>query len=123
MIRWRYSKHPVAAAEVLARANLGGLASRYRLDMIPDWESRTAQKLGGYADVEEYIRLCVDESLLPCVLTAASIANMCRCLAHQSRDCAGWENSRAKLLLDGIMAAAIEAARPDPLAVTWSYPC
>ena len=118
-----HGPHPVAGAEALARANLGSLAARHRLDMVPDWESKVAQKFGGYADDDEYIRLCVAESLVPCGLTAASIANMCRCLAYQSRDCVGWEGSPAKFLLDRIMAAAIEAARPDPRAVEWSYPC
>jgi hypothetical protein len=35
----------------------------------------------------------------------------------------GWENSTAKLLLDRITAAAMEAAWPDPSAVEWSYEC
>ena len=77
--------------------------------------------LGGYEDGEEYVRLCVEESLEPCRLTTASIANMCGCLAYQSRHLPGWEDSLAKLFLDRIMAAAIVAARPDPLAVEWEY--
>ncbi len=112
---------PVAGAEALARANLGSFAARHRVDMVPDWESRLARKFGGYEDGEEYIRLCVEESLRPCRLTAASIANMCACLAQQSRHLPGWEDSTAKLFLDRITAAAIEAARPDPLAVEWAY--
>ncbi len=89
--------------------------------MVADWESRVARKFGGYEDDEEFVRLCVDESLRPCRLTAASIANMCMCLAYQSRDFADWEDSTAKLFLDRVTAAAIEAARPDPLAVEWAY--
>ena len=111
----------MAGAEALARANLGSLAARHRLDLVADWESRAAKKFGGHADGEEYLRLCVDESLQPCRLSTASIANMCMCLAYQSRDFSGWEASTAKLFLDRVTAAAIEAARPDPLAVEWGY--
>ncbi len=60
-------------------------------------------------------------AMLPCGLTAASIANMRACLAYQSRDFAGWEASMAKLYLDRVTAAAIEAAWPDPRAVQWGY--
>ena len=116
-----HGPRPVAGAQALARANLESLATRHRLDMVTDWESRVAKKFGGYEDGEEYLRLCVDESLRPCRLTAASIANMCMCLAYQSRDFAEWEDSTAKLFLDRITAAAIEAARPDPEAVEWAY--
>ena len=125
LVAWgaAHGPDPVAGAEVLALANLGSLAARHRLEMVPDWESKVAQKFGGYEDGEKYIRLCVLESLEPCSLTAASIANMCACLAYQSRDFAEWEDSLAKLFLDRITAAAIEAARPDPLAVEWSYRC
>ena len=112
---------PVAGAQALARANLGSLAARHRLDMVPDWESRVAKKFGGYEQVEEYLGLCVEEALQPCRLSAASIANMCACLAYQSRDFAEWEGSTAKLFLDRITAAAIEAAWPDPKAVEWEY--
>ena len=112
---------PVAGAEALAAANLGSLAARHHLDVVPDWESRVARKFGGYKGEAEYVRLCVAESLQPCRLTAASIANMCACLAYQSRDFAEWEDSPAKLFLDRITAAAIEAAWPDPGAVEWSY--
>jgi len=89
--------------------------------MVPDWESKLARKFGGYADGEEYVRLCVEESRRRCTLSAASIANMCMCLAFQSRHMAGWEYSRAKLFLDRVTAAAIVAARPDPGAVEWLY--
>lgn len=125
MVAWgnTHGPDPVAGAAALAHANLGSLAARHRLDMVPDWESRVAKKFGGYEDGEEYLRLCVDESLRPCRLSTASIANMCVCLAYQSRDLAEWEDSTAKLLLDRITAAAIEAARPDPGAVEWSYKC
>ena len=116
-----HGPHPLAGAEALARANLGSLAARHCLDMVPDWESKVAKKFGGCVDGEEYIRRCVVESLEPCRLGATSIANMCVCLAHQSRDFAEWEDSSAKLLLDRITAAAFEAARPDPCAVEWSY--
>ena len=112
---------PIAGAEDLARANLRSLAARHHLDMIPDWESRVAQKFGGYKGEAEYIRLCIVWALQPCRLSTASIANMCACLAYQSRDFAGWENSTAKLFLDRITAAAIEAARPDSKAVEWLY--
>ena len=95
----------MAGAEALARANLGSLAARYRLDVFPDGESRAAQKFGGYEDNEEYVRLCVLEAMEPCRLSAASIANMCACLAYQSRDFAEWEGSTAKLFLDRVMAA------------------
>ena len=114
---------PVAGAEALARANLGSLAARHRLDMVSDWESKVAWKFAGYENVEEYVRLCIIESMLPCGLTAASIANMCACLAYQSRDFGGWEVSTAKLYLDRVTAAAIEAAWPDPRAVEWGYRC
>ncbi len=114
---------PVAGAEALAVANLESLAARHHLDMVADWESRVAKKFGGYEDGEDYLRRCVDESSRPCRLSTASIANMCMCLAYQSRDFSGWEDSTAKLLLDRITAAAIEAARPDPLAVEWEYKC
>ncbi len=114
---------PVAGAEALARANLGSFVVRHRVDMVPDWESKLARKFGGYEDGEEYIRLCVEESLRPCTLTTASIANMCACLAHQSRHLPGWEDSTAKLFLDRITAAAIVRARPDPMAVEWGYNC
>ena len=113
----------MAGAEALARANLGSLAARHHLDMVFDWESRVARKFGGYEDVAEYVRLCIIESMLPCGLTAASIANMCACLAYQSRDFAEWEGSMAKLYLDRVTAAAIEAAWPDPRAVEWGYRC
>ena len=118
-----YGPAPVAGAEALARANLGSFAARHRLDIFPDWECRVARKFGGHKDNEEYVRLCVVESLGPCRLTTASIANMCACLAYQSRDYPGWEDSSAKRFLDRVTAAAIEAARPDPLAVEWSYEC
>ena len=125
VVAWghRHGPDPVAGAEALARANLGSLAARHRLDMVPDWESRAAQKFGGYKGEAEYIRLCVIESLRPCTLTAASIANMCACLAHQSQGFPEWEDSPAKLFLDRITAAAIEAAWPDPKAVEWLYQC
>ena len=113
----------VGGAEALARANLRSLSTRYRLDMFPDWESKMAQKFGGYEDNEEYVRLCVLEAMESCRLTAASIANMCACLAYQSRDFAGWEGSMAKLYLDRVTAAAIEAAWPDPRAVELGYRC
>ena len=116
-----YGPRPVAGAQALARANLESLAARHHLHMVTDWESRVAKKFGGYEDGEEYLRLCVDESLRPCKLSAASIANMCMCLAYQSRDFSGWEDSTAKLSLDRITAAAIEAAWPDPKAVEWEY--
>ena len=116
-----YGPRPVAGAQALARANLESLAARHHLHMVTDWESRVAKKFGGYEDGKEYVRLCVDESLQPCRLTTASIANMCACLAYQSRDFSGWEVSTAKLLLDRITAAAIEAAWPDPKAVEWEY--
>lgn len=41
-----------------------------------------ARKFGEYEDNEEYVRRCVVESLQPCRLSAASIANMCTCLAY-----------------------------------------
>jgi len=123
VVAWgnEYGPDPVTGAEALARANLGSLAARYRLDTVGNWASKVANKFGGYVDDEEYVRLCVFESLKPCKLTAASIANMCMCLAHQSRDLAEWEDSTAKLLLDRITAAAFEVAKPDPLAVEWAY--
>ena len=59
LVAWgnAHGPDPVAGAEALARANLGSLAARYRLDIFPDWESRVAQKFGGYEDNEEYVRL------------------------------------------------------------------
>ena len=125
MVAWgnAHGPDPVAGAEALARANLGSLAARHRLDIVRNWESRVAKKFGGYQDSEDYLRLCVNESLGPCRLSTASIANMCMCLAYQSRDFAEWEGSPAKLFLDRVTAAAIEAARPDPLAVEWAYEC
>ncbi len=123
VVAWGHAHgpQPVAGAEVLARANLGSFAARHRVDMVPDWESKLARKFGGYVDGEEYIRLCVEESRKTCWLTAGSIANMCMCLAFQSRHMAGWEDSLTKLFLDRVSAAAIVAARPDPGAVEWLY--
>jgi hypothetical protein len=125
LVAWgnAHGPDPVAGAEALAHANLGSLAARYRLDIFPDWESRVAQKFGGYEDNEEYVRLCVLEAMERCRLSAASIANMCACLAYQSRDFAGWEGSSAKVFLDRVTAAAIEVARPDDGAVEWAYRC
>ncbi len=125
VVAWghRHGPDPVAGAEALARANLGSLAARYRLDMAPDWESRVARKFGGYRDGDEFVELCIEWSLQPCRLSTASIANMCACLAYQSRDFAEWEDSTAKVFLDRITAAAIEAAWPDPKAVEWLYQC
>ena len=44
LVAWgnAHGPDPVAGAEALARANLGSLAARYRLDIFPDWESRVA---------------------------------------------------------------------------------
>jgi hypothetical protein len=111
----------VAGAEALARANLASLAARYRLDLVPDWESKVARKFGGYGDDKEYVRLCLLEATLPCRLKGASIANMCLCLAYQSRDWAEWEGSKAKVFLDRVTAVAFEVAKPEPLAVEWAF--
>ncbi len=123
VVAWGHERGPapVAGAQALARANMASLAARYHLNMVPDWESRVARKFGGYRDDDEFVQLCVVWSLQPCRLSTASIANMCACLAYQSRHLPEWEDSMAKLFLDRITAAAIEAARPDPLAVEWGY--
>ena len=123
VVAWGRAHGPfsVAGAGALARANLGSFAARHRVDMVPDWESKLARKFGGYEDGEEYVRLCIEESRRRCTLSAASIANMCMCLAFQSRHLPEWEDSLAKLFLDRVTAAAIVAARPDPGAVEWLY--
>ena len=125
VVAWGHAHGPfsVAGAGALARANLGSFAACHRVDLVPDWGSKLPRKFGGYVDGEEYIRLCVEESRKTCRLTAASIANMCMCLAYQSRHLPGWEDSTAKLFLDRITAAAIVAATPDPKAVEWAYKC
>lgn len=53
----------------------------------------------GFEDNEEYVRLCVLEAMERCRLTAA------------------------KVFLDRVTAAVIEAARPDDGAVEWGYRC
>ena len=121
VVAWGRAHGPFSVAGALARANLGSFAARHRVDMVPDWESKLARKFGGYEDGEEYVRLCIEESRRRCTLSAASIANMCMCLAFQSRHLPEWEDSLAKLFLDRVTAAAIVAARPDPGAVEWLY--
>ena len=111
----------VDGAEALARANVGSLAARYFLDLNPDWESKVAQKFGGFEDIEQYVRRCIVESLQPCTLKAASITAMCGCLRYQSRDCPEWESSPARLFLDRIADTACQAGGYDPSCLWWSY--
>ena len=113
----------VDGAEALARANIVGLVKRYHLDLASDWESRLARKFGGYEDVEQYVRVCVVESLQPCTLTARSISTMCGCLDYHSRDCPEWRNSRARLFLNRIGNAAFEKWAPTRTRdeVVWEY--
>ena len=105
VVAWGRAHGPFSVAGALARANLGSFAARHRVDMVPDWESKLARKFGGYEDGEEYVRLCIEESRRRCTLSAASIANMCMCLAFQSRHLPEWEDSLAKLFLDRVTAA------------------
>ena len=113
----------VDGAEALARANIVGLVKRYHLDLASDWESRLARKFGGFEDLEQYVRLCVVESLQPCTLTAGSIGSMCGCLDYHSRDCPEWRNSLARLFLIRIGNAACEKWAPTrtPDEVVWDY--
>ena len=112
----------VDGAEALARANVVGLVKRYYLDLASDWESRLARKFGGFEDLEQYLRLCVVESLQPCTLTPGSITRMCGCLDYQSRDCPEWRNSLARHFLIRIMSAA---SKEEPYRsrgdVDWEY--
>ncbi len=113
----------VDGAEALARANVGSVATRYRLDLAPDWESKVAQKFGGHEDIEQYIRLCVVESLQPCTLTARSIFRMAVCLDYQSREFAEWRCSHVRGFLLRITRASFEASDLTMSAVEWSYKC